>query len=231
MTEYAPIPFADHLKALKFKQGEHIFISGSTGSGKTTIARFVLERRSHVLAFSIKNRDSTLTTDYKDWSVVDNLNEVEPWMNRVLLWPRTKHGGGDEFLMHQREVLHDAFNQLLKANGWCLFIDELNYLSSPMHGGLSKQIEALQYIGRSSGISIVSAAQRPAYVPAACLTNSSHAYIGRTRFNSDLKRLADFGDIDPTATKQAIVSLPSKHDFLYLPTQGDGTPGIVNSRK
>jgi hypothetical protein len=150
-------------------------------------------------------------------------------MNRVILWPRTKRGGGAELIAHQSEVIQDAFDHLFKAKGWCLFIDELNYMCKFM--GVQKPIESLHYIGRSSGISLVTAAQRPAYVPLAVMSNSSHAYVGRTRLAGDLKRMGDFGDVDPKATTRVIQSLPTKHDFLYMPTQGEGVAGVVNTRK
>lgn len=226
---YPQLPFEQHVKNLRWRQGEHVFISGATGSGKTTIARQVLEKRGHVLAFGIKVKDETIRKDYADWQIVGSLKEVEPWMDRVMLWPRLKKGGGNALLDHQRVVIQDAFDHLFKATGWCLFIDELNYLSKFFN--VQKQIEALHYIGRSSGISIVTAAQRPAFVPLAVLSNASHTYIGRTRLASDLKRLGDFGDIDPRKTSAAIQSLESRHDFLYLPTQGEGTPGVVNTRR
>jgi hypothetical protein len=120
---------------------------------------------------------------------------------------------------------------MMTARGWTLFVDEVNYLSNPKFGGVGKQIEALHYIGRSSGLSLVTAAQRPAYVPLAILSNASHAYIARTRLASDLKRLADFGDIDQKRTGAQIAQLPGRHDFLYLPTQGDGTSTVVNTAR
>lgn len=228
MAEYGAIGFDQHLKQLRWNQGEHVFISGSTGSGKTTLARSILERRGHVLAFALKVEDKTISQDYKDWSVVGSMKEVEPWMNRVILWPRLKKGGGAALLNHQATVIQEAFDHIFKARGWCLFIDELNYMCKFM--GVQKPIESLHYIGRSSGISLVTAAQRPAYVPLAVLSNASHAYVGKTRLATDLKRMSDFGDVDPKSTTRAIQGLPTKHDFLYMPTQGEGIAGVVNTR-
>lgn len=223
--------FDSHLSNLRWFQGEHVFLSGATKSGKTTLARRLLDKRGYVIAFCIKPHDDTVRNDYADYSVVDSLKDVEGWMNRVMVWPRIRKGSAEAWLMHQRHVLRGTFDAMMLARGWTLFVDELNWMTNPKFGNVGKQIEALHYVGRSSGISILSAAQRPAYVPLAVLSNASHAYIARTRLASDLKRLADFGDIDQKATSNEIRTLPSRHDFLYLPTQGDGTQTVVNTRR
>lgn len=223
--------FDQHYRNLRWKQGEHIFISGPTSAGKTTLARRILDKRQFVMAFCIKPKDATVTRDYADFAVVDSLRDVEGWMRHVMVWPRIKKGTADAWLNHQRRVLSQTFDKMLMSTGWTLFVDEVNYMTNPKFGGVGKQIETLHYIGRASGLSVVTAAQRPAYVPLAILSNASHAYIARTRLASDMKRLADFGDIDQRKVAAQIASLPDRHDFLYLPTQGDGTPQVVNTAR
>lgn len=231
LTKTRTPEFDAHYRALKWRQGEHVFLSGSTKAGKTTLARRLLDKRQFVIAFCIKPHDSTVTEDFSDYNFVDSLRDVEGWMRHVMIWPRIKKGSGEAWVAHQRAVLSHTFDKMIQAKGWTLFIDEVNYLSNPKFGGVGKQVELLHYVGRSSGLSLMTAAQRPAYVPLAILSNASHAYIARTRLASDLKRLADFGDIDQKATAAQIRALPSRHDFLYLPTQGDGTSAVINTAR
>ena len=101
----------------------------------------------------------------------------------------------------------------------------------PKFGGVGNEIAQMHYIGRSSNLSVVSLAQRPAWVPLSVLSNVSHAYIGRSRLANDAKRLADLGSVDPKELAQVMQALPTKHDFVYTPTQGEGRPAILNTRK
>lgn len=224
--------FDDHIRTLKWKQGEHVFIAGSTGSGKTTIARTLVERRSHVITFAVKPYDSTLKNDFADWDVVGSWKEIEPHMNRIILWPKPKKNWtAAQFKAHQRNVFNDAFDRLLRARNWCVLIDEGKYMSDPKFGGVGDQIEMLHYIGRASGTSVVTLAQRPAHIPLAVLSSASHAYIAKTRLGTDAKRLSELGGIDPRELQNVLASLPNRHEFVYTPTQGDGTPAIVNTAR
>lgn len=227
---YERIRYDDHVNGMQWRQGEHVFIAGPTGSGKSTIVRQILDKRGHVLGFGTKVHDDTIRKEYSDYSFVEKMSDIEGWMNRVILWPRLKRKeSGEAYQDRQRVIFRDAFDKIFSARGWCVYVDELNYMVK--YFNLSRPIESLHYIGRSSGISMVTLAQRPAYVPLAVVSNASHAYIAQTKLGPDAKRLADLGNIDPKEVTRTLASLDDRHDFLYLPTLGQGTPGIVNTRK
>lgn len=232
LDDFPQIGFADHVRDLRWAQGEHVFISGPTGSGKTTLAKSVLEKRGHVIGFGTKAHDPTLKNEYKGWQFVEHISDVEPWMNRVILWPKPKRKEDtDAWLQRQRKAFADAYNVLLKATGWCVFVDELAYMTNPKFGGVGRQIEMMHYIGRSAGLSAISLAQRPAFVPLAVISNTSHAYIAQTHLSSDLKRLADLGGVDQKSLSRTVTALPTRHDFVYQPTLAEGRAGVVNTRK
>lgn len=230
--DFPHLNFREHVAQLQWRQGEHVFIAGPTGSGKTTLASSIIERRGHVVMFGTKVFDPTIQKQFPGWSIVQDFSEIERWMNRVIIWPRLgRKGTGTDLLNLQRAVYKDAFSKLLRARNWCIYLDELKYMADPKFGGVGTEIEMLHYTGRSAGMSIISAAQRPAFVPLAVLSNASHAYIARTKLGSDAKRLAEMGNVDPKELARVVASLPSRHDFVYTPTLGEGRAGIVNTRR
>lgn len=228
---YSPLGFRNHMRDLQWKLGEHVFIAAPSGSGKSVLASKLVERRGHVITFSVKPHDDTLLTDYNDWTTVNSFSKIESWMNRIILRPDWIKNDVSRNIDRQQEVFGEAFDKLLSARNWCVLLDELKYMSDPKFGNLGKPIEMAHYIGRSSGLSIVSLAQRPAHVPLAVLSNASHAYIARTKLKEDATRLSNLGDVDPKELLKGLATLPTKHDFIYTPTQAQGIAGVVNTRK
>lgn len=232
MTDFPELRFNDHVKSLRWEQGQHVFIAGPTGSGKTTLAKSLLEKRSHVLGFGIKAKDDTLKKEFADWHFVQSFDEIESWDNRVMLWPRPKRREtGNEWRARKRKEFKYAFDRMIKSGGWGIYIDELAYMSHPKFGGVADEIGELHFIGRSAGTSILSGVQRPAWVPLSVMASASHAYIARTNLAEDIKRLGDLGGVDRRELERALRALRSRHDFVYQPTLVEGRQGIVNTRK
>lgn len=232
--------FQDQMKRLSstWKQGEHIAVSGGTGSGKTMLGRHLDEIRiqsgGFVVVFVCKLLpDATITNDYRGWSRWKTWKKnPSPNDNRVLLWPDTSKAKTiPEARQMQREVFTDALNALVKIGKWTVDFDEGYYMTHPSFMGLADEIAMLHSLGRSSKITIITKMQRPSHVPLIIYGSASHAFVGRTREAGDVKRLAEMGGKESAKELQATISVQGRHDFLWLPVAPDWDAEKVNLKR
>lgn len=220
-----------------WNQGEHVLISGATGSGKTALGRYVdevrIRRGGYVMVFVCKLReDKTITEDYKGfvrwkkWKRNPSQHE-----NKVLLWPDVKRANLREALAIQQEVFGQALNELSKTGKWTVDIDEGLYVCNPSFMNFSQEVAILHAMGRSSGLSIVTKVQRPSHIPLIVYSSASHAFIGRTQETADLKRLSELGGKTSAKELSTRISMQGKHDFLWVPAHSDQEPETVNLRQ
>lgn len=208
-----------------WRQGQHILISGSTGSGKTALARHITNIRyqngGHVIVFCMKPlEDETLVADYKDytrwkkWKKRPSTHE-----RRVLLWPDvTKAKGNRQRILEiQNEVFSEAFDGLNAVGKWTVQIDEGLYATSPTFLNKAADLAMNHAIGRSGGLTMVTLTQRPSHLPLILYGSASHAFVGRTREATDLKRLAELGAKQSAKDLAARIADQDMHDFLWIP--------------
>lgn len=199
-----------------WKQGEHVTIIGPTGCGKTTLESRALGARDYVVVLVSKIHDDTLSKQFPGFT------RIEKWPPRfhedkVLLWPRVdKCKTIREVYQKQHDVFKDALDHIFKERNWCVVFDEQHYLCTKL--GLQPENEMFLHQGRSSGLSIVNGAQRPAWVPLVTYSSATHAFIYNTNTRSDFKRLADMGGTDTLELEYNIRQL-SKHEFVYVNTR------------
>ena len=236
MNEYGRKPWDQHMRELRWAQGEHVLLCGPTGSGKTTMAATLLNKRAnnggHVVVLVSKMKDPTFTKEFKGYTRLEDWPTGGPkmWENRILLWPKPEKTIR-ETLLKQREVFAKALNEITRQGNRAVVIDESLMMTDPKLIGLGTEIGMMHYYGRSSGISMVDLTQRPSWIPKVIYSSVSHAYIASTKDQTDLKRLSDLGGIDARIASANIARLPVKQDYLYLNPTGDALPHIVNTRK
>jgi energy-coupling factor transporter ATP-binding protein EcfA2 len=219
-----------------WKQGEHILISGSTGSGKTALARHIVEIRAknggHVVVFCMKPlEDQTIVQDYKGFERWKKWKKrPASWENRVLLWPdvRKAKGNKDEILRIQMEVFAEAFDGINNSGHYTVQIDEGLYTTSPTFLNMASDLAMAHAIGRSGRLTMVTLTQRPSHLPLILYGSASHAFVGRTREASDQKRLAELGAKEGGKELANRISAQGKHDFLWIPVGPDWPAERVN---
>jgi energy-coupling factor transporter ATP-binding protein EcfA2 len=220
-----------------WEQGRHIAITGSTGSGKTLLARQVYQIRinhgGHVVVFVAKlKEDETIAEEYRGWTRWKTWKKKpSPYENRVLLWPDTRRMTMRQALAHQKEVFAEAFDALGQHGVWTVGVDEGLYTSDPKFLNMAQELAMLHALGRSAKLTVVSLAQRPAHLPLIVYSSASHAFIGRTREAVDLKRVAELGGKKGSRQLAPRIAEQGKHDFLWIPIDADLDPEPVNLKR
>lgn len=205
-----------------WQQGEHVSLIGPTGQGKTTLALKILPRRSHTCILATKPVDPTLSklasrrTPPSERYVKQRTWAPTMLTPRVLLWPPIDNLRED--IDEQVRVFNEALPEIYSAGGWCVYADELQYLVRVL--GLGGLLEMFWYQGRSLKVSLVASFQRPAWVPVAAYSSSTHLFFWRTNDDRDLKTIGGLGTLDSKQIREIVKKL-SRYEVLYINTRDD----------
>lgn len=202
-----------------FKQGDHVTILGPTKSGKTTLALDVVEIRTYVLGLFTKPEDPILDDVKKrGWRYTHKLDiQVQDGVvqdRRIAYHPVYRSGTIRQKEQRQAVALQAAFDYIFDAGKWCAFVDEGVWVTQ--HLGLARELQAFWYQGRTSDISLVLLAQRPAWVPRAAYSQAEHVFFFHTADREDQKRFSDLGGGVDTDAVRGLTAGLERHQFLYV---------------
>lgn len=199
----------------KWLQGEHVGMIGPTGQGKTTLLLNILPLKPYVVVFATKPRDETMNT-----LIGSGYLKMERWQSidprqfpRRVLWPDARRMASQKT---QQEIFHDAFARIYVEGGWTVALDELWYMTKILK--LAGDIKQFLLQGRSLGISLIAATQRPAEVPLEVYDQSTHLFFWRDNDERNLMRLSGISYKSARLVRQ-IVSDLEKFQVLYINTR------------
>lgn len=198
----------------RWQAGEHVTILGHTGSGKSELARRLLNGRRWTVVLGTKPRDETL-----DRYVDDGYERLarwppEPHVTQAILWPRIRDRSD---LASLAPLFADALDDIFISGVWTVAIDELHYATGRL--GLEPHLSDLWEQGRSLGVSLMTATQRPANVPLLAYSQATHLFFARTTDDRDLSRLAEIGGgTDKAMLRDTVRKLP-RFAYCYVNTR------------
>lgn len=211
--------FDGFLARMGWRQGEHVALIGPTGRGKTNLACHLLRVRErahgHIMVVSTKPADKTLLQlTNRDYQVTRDWPPSRIGTRYILSPPQTKDVYETRNI--HNDVLNRAFQDVFTAGGWCVYVDELFYLSNRLKMDVWAQELLLQ--GRSLGITMVVGCQRPRNVPVEVYSSATHLFVWSTNDDYDVGRLAGISNIDTNYVETELDSL-GKHDVLWMDTR------------
>lgn len=184
---------------------------GMTGSGKTTLARLLLEFRKYVVVADYKGK-----IDWPGYVRYTTLRAlVRAKEERLVYRPTFAESVDDETRARFWEWVYRRGNTTIYNDETAATIDR-NNLPFFMGACLTR--------GRELGIELWSGTQRPKDIPQVILSESENVYAFRLRLPQDRERVEALTGIP----RQLISSLP-KHQFLFA-RQDDDIVGPLRMR-
>ena len=145
---------------------------------------------------------------------------VETWQSldprdfpKRVLWPTAMSMDSTTL---QRDVFRDAFQKIYREGSWTVAVDETYYISELL--GLKSELRQYLTQARALDISLVSATQRPAWVPRELYTSCTHLFFWRVNERTDLDSISGIGTLDSRIIRE-IVSNLEMFQCLYINTR------------
>lgn len=202
--------------------GEHVTIVGSTGKGKSELLNQVLPLYPFTAVMVTKKVDPTMSRLAKSggYIVLDKWRKLNARDHpRRLIWP--KFGTLKDMAKVQKAVFEDAIEHIYEEGGrppenpvgWAIGMDEVWWFTNML--GMELYVRVLLQHARSSGISLIAATQRAAFVPTELFSQPTHLFFFRTTDDNNLKRIGDLQAGNKRIIRDLVSNL-DQYQVLYV---------------
>ena len=215
------MPWPQFLAQFRWKQGEYIALAGKPGSGKTTLARQLLPYRDYTVVMATKKSDKSLYDPLiaEGFVVQDHFDPYDREQPKIIFKPGFDSTAPTlkEAKATQRDEFGEALLGIFDAEGWCVYCDEVRYLSQTLR--LGEELELLYLQGRSLGVSMFSGTQRPVSIPKVAW-DSNHLFFWKTTDRADVLTMSEYTGMNMDVVRAVAPRLP-RHEALYVNTVTD----------
>lgn len=161
------------------KIGQHVFIAGMTGSGKTVVAKYYLAGEDNVIIFDTKGE-----FDYSD--ILPNIPVFET-LSELMKFEEGKAIYRPRFEELNKEYYEAFFKWIYFRKNTIVLVDELMSFTTQTY--IPEYLKAILTRGRERRTSAWCCTQRPATIPIVCISEATHYFIFRLNVFSDRERL------------------------------------------
>jgi hypothetical protein len=200
---FAPSEVPNQLAKITPRFTDRAFLVGMTGSGKTTLARKMLELRTFVVALDYKR-----TLKWPEYQLCQSLRELEKaTFPRLVYRPNMVDFASEDNTEKLWEWLYKRGNTTIYVDETALSVDAR---SLPLY------YRACLMQGREHNIEVWSATQRPLDIPSIVGSESEHVYAFRLRLPQDRKRVEEL-----TGIQSNKIAALTKRQFMYAQQDGE----------
>lgn len=163
--------------SVPIKSSERVSILGATGSGKTVLARHLIQGLRRIVVIDPKHTFKPPARDFMPGSRLPLFRRDF----RIIYRPRPD----DDIPM--ASLLYEIWNR----GNTVIYVDELATISD-MYPATTQELANISRTGRERGVGVWASMQRPRFVPRVFLTESEIWFVFRLRSLDDRRYVAGF---------------------------------------
>lgn len=181
---------------IDIRQGEHVFVCGQTGSGKSVLLRTLIPAFPHRITFDYKREES-------DGVIVTGVGEFQKLFRQVP--PAITYRPIGYETREKEEELDMVVNWALERRNTAIILHEAKMFPT------SRMLAHAVSIGRSIGCTCILASQRPKLIRNEVISESTHFFVFYLQLAPDRQKLTECLGVD----FDQVLNTP-KHHFWYF---------------